>query len=479
MSLKNRQTGLIDRLRSIVLNPSRLYLLIALPIVLGFVLFTPPFHGPDEDAHFTRAYSIASGMILPDKTSQGVGSFLPKEIGETINDSSYSPNIRGITSSKHNPLTTLREINDVVTKPTDERFYDTSATLTYNPLSYLPAIAGILPVNIFNGPPLFAMYLARVITALSTVLLFYLAIRLYPGRKIVPLLIFLLPMLLFQQSVISIDGISYALLAVFISMLARMYGRKNNSTSQWIGLGAVSLTLCFVKPLIFIFLPLALILLGKDRKSRIALLSMFVVCGLVLVAWFGFLSSRYEGAPQAQVATGAVPEQQVEYLKENPLRAVRVAWNTYTTTYADGQTRGLVGTFGSADALLPLWVIAIVIVATSLGVVFDSKSKQGYSRRLGWKSLLLVAVVAIVYFIGINASMYVAYTPVGFDIFYGVQGRYFIPILLLIPLVFLGRGIGLDPKDATGVRRWAIAAVIFCLAMSIFTILQRYYWYTP
>jgi uncharacterized membrane protein len=111
--------------------------------------------------------------------------------------------------------------------------------------------------------------------------------------------------------------------------------------------------------------------------------------------------------------------------------------------------------------------------------VFDSKSKQGYSRRLGWKSLLLVAVVAIVYFIGINASMYVAYTPVGFDIFYGVQGRYFIPILLLVPLVFLGRGIGLDPKDATGVRRWAIAAVIFCLAMSIFTILQRYYWYTP
>lgn len=460
--------------KKIYLRPHILYIVIGGIVALTFALVTPPFQGPDEEVHFFRSYQLARGDIMLQKgEASTVGSCLPTEIYQTVVDTSYSPNIRGYTTAKYNPSQIDELLVDSVNNPSHCRFVDTTNTYSYNPLAYLPTTLGVATVNSFNGSPLFAMYMARIFSVVVTVLLFSLAIYLIPKRKYLFLVIFLTPMLLFQQAVVSIDGFSYAILAIFIAYIIRLRSQAVAiSNKQWTSIAAMALLVCLMKPLLFVFVTLVLLLAHKSRLKS-SLIVMGAIIFTVLVATI--VSYVYPGVTNV-TPDGVNQAAQIENLADRPLRALRVAWNTYMNPYGDGQTVGVVGVFGAADTRLPLWMFALSVINLALAALFATKSDKLPPLALRGKLLLLAILLG--YFAAVNAAMYVAYSPVNFDIFYGVQGRYFLPLLIAVPILMSGSFV-LAASEWRRMNKGIVLTAAMIAILAIGVVIQRYYLYTP
>ena len=86
-------------------------------------------------------------------------------------------------------------------------------------------------------------------------------------------------------------------------------------------------------------------------------------------------------------------------------------------------------------------------------------------------------VVAAGIYVGIALSMYLTWTPVGSDVINGVQGRYFIGFLPLIPLI-LNIGPSFQQLDQLQIKQYqniVTLVPVFFLIMSFTLTLKQYY----
>lgn len=354
--------------------------------------------------------------------------------------------------------------------------------VAYNFLTYMPAVMGIFFANLLNLSPVVSLYVARILLAVASVLIVYVAIRLLPSRKYLFVVLGLLPMMLFQQAMVGTDGISYALLILFISYLYHLYKQTDPITwRQWVGLLAVCSSLVWAKPLLYLFIPLAMLLIKKKNAWR--WLAGVTIVSIVMFAANSFMATnagRYSttdrppGAPE-----NVLPQEQLQNLVKNPKRGLRVLWNSYMTSYGDDEVRGIVGTFGAADTFYPLWMSYLYIV--SLGVAALFILNGGREKDLIPKTWRLLGLgLALVHFIAVNLAIYLSYTPYDFDIIYGVQGRYFIPTLLIVMgSLCIGRGVELKKIDRLKVASFISVVVSVVVLLSLFITYQRYFLYTP
>jgi uncharacterized membrane protein len=439
---------------------------------MGFVFITPPLQGPDEHAHYVRVQYIANGYFIPvNAANEGVG--LPYSIDQVAEKTFYDKDIRGDTNQKYDLRSTKAALgipyrSDIQSKP---------VMVAYSPVPYLPAIPLVAIANLLNLSPVVSMYLARLALGITSILLFFLAIRIIPYRKYFLVAVGLIPMILFQQAVITADSVSYALLALFVAYI--LYLRHSTEgqlkKKQWIYVAILCVGIVLVKPLIFLFLPLILLLVKKKYAIRwIGLIT--VVCITALVGWMLLVGIATAGTSSVidTIPNGVDTAQQSQIVKENPKRFLRVMWNSYMTQYGDDETRGLIGVFGAADTIYPLWMVIGYAIILGLFAFAASDKKVHLPKR--WKVILIGCMV--VYFIAVNYALYTGYTPVNFDIIYGVQGRYFLPIII-VSIVLLTGGIYVAKKDFNRFASKAMVALFIFILLALFITVQRYYLYTP
>jgi hypothetical protein len=88
----------------------------------------------------------------------------------------------------------------------------------------------------------------------------------------------------------------------------------------------------------------------------------------------------------------------------------------------------LVGVLGWLSIMLPDWCYDYGWVAMILAAFACALDESGPRlATAGWRLLILV-----VCFLGVALALYVTWTPVGAPLIEGLQGRYFIPLLLLM-----------------------------------------------
>lgn len=203
----NKVRELLDILKSRITllfsQPHKLYAIIATIGVLGFAFITPPFQGPDEAVHYVRVQYIAHGYLIPTDTEKN-GISLPESIRDTIKLTFFKDDIRGLTAKKYN----FNYTKEAIKKPfnSDKRY--SPLMVSYNFLTYLPATPGVFLSNLLNLSPVVSLYVARILLALTSVTIVYFAIKLLPSKKYLFMFIALLPMMLFQQSMVGADGVS-------------------------------------------------------------------------------------------------------------------------------------------------------------------------------------------------------------------------------------------------------------------------------
>lgn len=449
--------------------PERVYLVIALIAVMGFAFITPPFQGPDEEAHYVRTQYIAHGYVIPIDVAHTTAS-LPKSIDKITNTTFYKDDLRGKTAEKYE---FYRTQNALKIPLNDGQTYQ-PLMVAYSPLPYFPAAIGVFLANLFNTNPLISLYIARLLLAITSVIIIFFAIKLIPHKKYLLVAVGLIPMLLFQQSVVTADSVSYALLVLFISYVLYLRQIENISRNQWLALGAISVGIILAKPLVFLFLPLVLLLAKRQNIKGITAIT--AACVITLLGWLMLTSPKTQVSVTPALPNGADNQKQLHELVSHPLRGLRVAWNSYMTPYGDEQTRGVIGVFGAADTYYPLWMSAGYVALLGVLSVTNMEAKRSRIEKK-WKVLAIVLCVG--YFGAINLALYMGYTPVNFDIVYGVQGRYFLPILIVAATTIFVGGIRIQRADIAKFKQWAVISMIVLIALALFITYQRYYLYTP
>lgn len=456
-------------------SPEKFYLVTALVGALGFALITPPFQGPDEQAHYIRAQYIAHGYFIPTNVRQ-VGASLPVSVEKTLKYTFFDDDLRGKTTDKYE----MARTQQAATLPFNTNDQYQPPMISYNFLTYLPASLGMFIMNVFNLSPVASLYVGRIFLALTAVGLIFLAIKIIPTKKYLLTVLALLPMMLFQQAMIGTDGVSYAILILFVSYLLYLYAQKTPITRrQWLTFFAICAAIVWAKPLLYLFLLLSVLLIKKPRAVRwlgaaavIALIFFGVNTWMNAQAGTYDAGTRYSGAPE-----NVRSDQQLHNLIEHPKRGLRVLWNSYMTSFGDDEIRGVIGIFGSADTVYPLWMTyAYVFILGVVAVVSFERTKLYIHPLWRWFAVSL----CVVHFVAVNLATYLGYTPYNFDIVYGVQGRYFLPTAIILMVgIFAWRGIVLKKTDQRLVLNYTMPLVFCLVVLAVFVTYQRYFLFTP
>lgn len=384
-------------------------------LILGvfYVLLIPAGKTPDEASHFWRAYAISEGQIFPSTDSEGnLGFRMPKDFDQAI-------------SSSYKRYSSLK--NDLFTQPNTE--YVTSATPAdgYMPLNYMPQVLSIWIGKILHAPIVLMLYLGRLLNMIFCILILYFCIKYIPIMKKIVFLIALFPMSMQLFASVSADGSIICSGIALISFV--LYARKTMkhiiNNKDILLLLMLCLMLTVSKP-IYAFLCLILFWIPKEKfksnKNKLLIIGLIGIITLFCVLLRAFLSSANGARFDAST--------QIGYMTTNPFDFLVMLFDNSILNsgkYIDS-TIGKNLEWFSVELYTPIIMTFILFFS-----FLCSEHETNITRGLRIYSFCTFFIIIISTFI----IMFIMWTQPGETMIDGVQGRYFLPILLLIPLFCL------------------------------------------
>lgn len=446
---------------------------VALLFVTAFVLLVPVGFGLDEEHHTFRAWQVSRGVLTPETITPGrqYGGEIPEPLVAYViagtdaanaargtgeywirNDRLLAPGLGGLGAAHLSPDTATRL----------EEFTNAGAS-TFVP--YVPAAIGMRIGTAVGLDVAGIVTLAKLCNAVAYVALTSIAIlSLRRSRwRWLAAVIALLPLSIFQASVLTADTISNAFALAFVSLTLAVMRSPTRIRPVWLALlAATSLGLIAAKPTYALMLPILLALppasLGMVRRRawavKVGALALFVLVAALVTRG----SSAIAGAIKYQVpdADGIDQAAQVSHLLAEPLEGLRVLIRT-VVTFGSSWVEGSLTMLGTNIVFVPypvsVGLIAILIVTALRG-----------DRIRAWRGWVLMAFAAITCAAVIGA-LYLTFTPIGAPYANGVQGRYWIPLLL--PLL---AGLGIVLPIRADMSERAATVVVGSVSISALVI---------
>ena len=391
----------------------KIFLTIVIPIGIMYMFIIPIGRVPDEQNHFYRAYEISKGYFTSLKIETGrAGNY-------------FSSNFKYVLDVNNNYDKELKNMNLKVDDT--KEFYIFTNTSLYAFVSYLPQTIGIKIGSILNLPIFWIAMLGRITNFAFWVLLMYFSIKKMPFKKLSILVICFLPMMLQEAVSLSADtitiGMSFFLISYILSIKYDDKKKLEKKDKIILSLSAITLSLCKI-----VYMPLCLLMflipenkfINKKRKYiEIGVLAAIVV--IINVIWLaissGYLIDFNEGVNAAE---------QVKFILCNPIKYIEIIFvsiYSYFGIYMFGLVGGSLCNFDVVLSDIYSYLLIIILILTC---ALDSTKLKKYDKiSMG---LIILIVSALIF-----TSLYVQWTPVANYVVDGVQGRYFIP--LLIPII--------------------------------------------
>ncbi|MEG0251140.1 MAG: DUF2142 domain-containing protein [Christensenellaceae bacterium] len=452
------------------LHNNVLILLLVFGTLMCFL--TPIFDVPDEPEHFARTFMMTNGDFFRSDAQGNLISTSFKDLHDAnLRATLATTNLHGV------PIST-----DMVYELTGSgQFF----------LWYLPQAWGMFVARLLNFGILPAFYMGRLFNLFFYAAMAWIAIKKAPKFKLFLAVAALMPMSLFVASSYNSDGMLYGLMLVLISYFIKMYFDTDKKLSY--------------KQVLFFTLFCALISMKKYSLLPLCLLPMFIpaaryesrkkkwlgllmTVGIVTAATISIfmltaaIDMQFASAansslsPNGENLQGANMFKQLSFMLHNPSTGASVIVKTGTLTAGDNLEQMF--TFGWMSYGLD--TIFIYIYFAFMALVAFAYTKYEYQKPLQTTSVstanrLGILLVMLAVFLLTYLSLYLGWTPVGLGTVLGVQGRYLIPILLLLP--FLAQNVSpLVSKDAYDRSQYNIVfvAVLF-LSLSVLSTVLHYY----
>ena len=456
------------------------YLYIALIFGILFVYIVPPIQSPDEDSHFKKAYQVSKGKLYPEVKKNVIGNYFPTEMLNYIKTKTKYIGNRD-KKYKYSEM-----VLDQYTKLNyEERKFTSYSTVSVTPIAYLVPATGIIfskiCAKIFDLESVntaYMLYFARFFSIIFMSFIMYLSIKITPVFKRTFAIFGLIPMVIFLGSVISYDSLLISLTTLALSIILKItYDDKlkkvpNNYIITLILIGVVLLN---VKGLYFLLYILLFLIpvkkVGNIKKmTRIALIIILSILAITLVIKIPFLL-----LPKIKTDVNYASKQ-LNFVIHNPIKYSGILIDNIINQRFF-QLSSIVGVFGLIDTYNPFVIICftyiwLIMVSISDGVCDKIKINGKF------KILLIIYILFII--ISVYSAMYINWTPainghkIGEADISGVQGRYFLPILLPILLLFSNKKIK-RYSFIEKIRNNIFMPCIVILLVSTMTILFRYW----
>ena len=424
-------------------RPSAVFALLAAIFGLAAIAGTPPLRGPDETAHFLRAYGFAHGQFLATQTDQEgrKGLFVPAALHvdlDFFNGLRHGPGHFGSFSKAFAEYARSRDARAAAHtgKPV---FWLYEGSEGYSPAPYVPAIAAAAVADIAGLDFLATLYLMRFAGLVANTAIIAYAIARLPCLQWVVLAIAMLPASIYGRAVLSADGaaLAYALAAMALALEAAVGGANPAlSRSLWTMLSALS------KPPQIAFAMLeAMTRPWRDwrthwRAATLAVLPALIACPLWIFLVGGDMGGWriYAELPREHFQAAW----KLNFLLMHPLHFPMVLLTSLDASA--GLWQQLIGVPGWLDTVLHPWAYPVVS-ALLVGASLERLTANPPTRR---RVALVAGLTGLAYWLCVFIIFFITSTPIESERIHGVQGRYFnvmLPLLALVSAALLPRGL--------------------------------------
>lgn len=387
---------------------------------------TPPLRGPDETAHFLRAYGLAQGDIVPATTDADgrKGLVLPARI---LRDFSYFEQVR--VSEKNAAFSYRRVVRDYLARadlPAPvAAFVRYEGSEGYSPAAYLPQVVGAWIADRLGLGFLGTFYLMRLTGLIGITAIIAAAVARAGPLGWAFCAIALLPSALYGRAVVSADGMAFATALMGAAFFLRLLRRADEPPAMrglWLVLSVLT------KPPNIVFVLPELMRRPLARHLRTAVL--VVLPAIAAAGLWAHLGSADVAAWRLADLYGLdarqfEPAAKIALMLSDPLAFPRSLAGTLAAAEPDELWTQAIGVLGLFDTVLTPLAYPFITVL----MVFSLFARLGLDAA-GRRQAIAVALVTVVtYALAIATIFYLVWTPIGSPDIWGIQGRYFVPVM--------------------------------------------------
>ncbi len=399
-------------------------------IVLSFVVAwivsykTRPFLNPDEGAHFFRAIEISHGHLIN----------FPAHVGIEIPCSEYF-----VIGAKYRPVALYQNVllrKDFNSDSCRVKTVNTAGI--YSPVPYLFISAAELVVRQFNWSVENRLIAMRFSNFIGTTAICVAAFYLLSSYRAPFVLIGLSPLVFWLRASVSADGVTISLSMLFLAYtLSILQKMRVPNFFQWSTLIFLAMLVGSCKP-VYALICFASLLFwlrdwgfdgGKLKLLTLSLLPGFAALG-VSVLWTALADPAL-----VYLGNSAEPKLQLLGMMIRPDHFILAVLKTIVLS--------------GWDFIHQLWVpytqvsdAAGATIATLLTVLFGGIVGSSPVPALGKAEQVFCLMLGLFVCLMVIVPLYLTYTPLNFPSVLGLQGRYFIPPIMLLSFGVAGRAQG-------------------------------------
>jgi uncharacterized membrane protein len=303
-----------------------------------------------------------------------------------------------------------------------------AGTEGYNPVAYIPYIAAAAIGRLFKLDFPDMLFFMRWFGLVTFTAIAAYSIAVIPALKWAFVLIALLPVSLYNRSVLSADGAALSTALVITALCLRAAG---GTTAGRVWERSLWMTLCALSKqpqIVFLLLEL-MVYRVKELPRQWLRVASVVLPSVILSPMWVFAVSAEIAAWRLQEEGHHPPEHfdplwKLLYMWDHPYHFPLAAWRALSG-WGDRLWQELIGIVGWQDILLPTWTYVALTVLLFL-VPFQKLQVSGATRA---RVAVITGLVVLSYVILVYLIFFLTYTPLDVDHVRGVQGRYFVVVL--------------------------------------------------
>jgi uncharacterized membrane protein len=431
-------TPTLAGLRLAAISPATWFLIIAVPVGLFLTVVVPPFQGLDEANHFKRVYAISGGTVVQPIRDGRAGALVPACLVEWS---------AGLYDEGTRPVPF--QFRDYATLPAGcasrpPVFSYIENTAVYSPVSYLFQTVGVSLARSAGASLPMIFYSGRLTGLLGFLGLVFLALRLAPRGQAAILAVALLPMTLLLGAEYSGDGLTIAASLLLVALVLRCCFDPG-ATWRDFALAAVAALAVALSKNAYGLLAL-LLLLPPARLFPSERLSLAVkggaILAIALIAGAWYLQVRNVSfaayAPPGVIDAAA----QVRLILHHPFwytnflaRTLLGAGTGYYTWPGFVSWVGFSRTGSAGTPAPPPFIFVIGILVLVLAWMREAPGPYTWSAGTIVRAAVPIALLGATAVVVVTA-VYANGAPVGSQVYWGIHGRYFLPLAAL-PMVSL------------------------------------------
>ncbi len=289
----------------------------------------------------------------------------------------------------------------------------------YSFLLYTASASGIKISSFFTSNPYIQFYTGRFFNLCAWLFLTFTAIKITPRFKWTFLVTALFPMTIYEGMSLSADSINNGFAFLYVAYTFYLaYNNKDKISTKEL---CFYIILSFLTPLtkgLFLLTLLGYLIPKSKLKYKYFILSSLII--LTFFCQFIISSNSY-----ILTANGVIPEARINLFRTEPFYVIQLFINTLihkTTFYIQ-----------SSILRLGWWLYinpaptAIYLLFTSyiLSITLEEKTSNIFDS-------LISVIITIIYILLTISLYYLTFSPIDTGIIIGIQGRYFIPLYLVI-----------------------------------------------